>query len=184
MNVLKEYSNFESAGQTKTATGRLVERNKSPISVTAQKAPEQRPIVGSTTSNGQKSLCDSLVRKVVDAKKTPMFFELVLAIIEQESRCNPHAKSVKGAVGLMQVLPSTGKLVGCEDLWRPVENVRCGVSYIVRLKEKHGKNTLRSILIAYNGGPGKGGDNAVSRKYADEVIQKYNRRVSMSSASS
>jgi soluble lytic murein transglycosylase-like protein len=42
------------------------------------------------------------------------------------------------------------------------------VSYIVRLKEKHGKNTLRSILIAYNGGPGKGGDNAVSRKYADE----------------
>jgi len=79
---------------------------------------------------------------------------LVCAIINQESRWNPNAVSPKGAVGLMQIMPSTGK-EACglneEELYDPGENINCGVSYFTKLLNRFGSEKL--ALCAYNAGP-------------------------------
>lgn len=79
----------------------------------------------------------------------------------QESKLDPDAKSSSGAIGLMQMLPATGKDMGCEDLYDPEENLRAGVRYLDWLRknyfadpaiEEHDRMDL--ILAAYNAGPG------------------------------
>lgn len=77
---------------------------------------------------------------------------LVAAIVEAESRFSPHAVSPKGAMGLMQLLPSTGGLYGTPDLFDPSTNLDVGTRYLSwLLREFHGD--LERVLAAYNAGP-------------------------------
>src|SRR5215211_4707233 len=55
---------------------------------------------------------------------------LVAAVIEQESRFKPRARSHVGARGLMQLMPRTGRWMGARDLYNPEQNVDAGVKYI------------------------------------------------------
>lgn len=52
--------------------------------------------------------------------------KLVHSIIRAESDYNPQAVSSKGAVGLMQLMPSTAKAYGVKDLYDPIENIEGG----------------------------------------------------------
>ena len=82
---------------------------------------------------------------------------LVHAVIRVESAYRPHAISPKGAVGLMQVIPSTGRRFGIDDLLQPTANISAGtqyLSYLMRMFE----GDLRLVLAAYNAG-----ENAVLR---------------------
>lgn len=76
---------------------------------------------------------------------------LVHAVILVESGFNPRAHSNKDARGLMQLLPSTAKRFGVEDIWDPVQNIRGGVSYLRWLIE-HFDGRLSRVLAAYNAG--------------------------------
>lgn len=87
--------------------------------------------------------------------------ESVHAIIKQESAFNPNARSSSGAIGLMQLLPSTAKYVAKlkripysnSRLKRsPKLNVNLGTAYFERLSKKFGNN-LALTYGAYNGGP-------------------------------
>lgn len=82
---------------------------------------------------------------------------LVYAIIRQESTFNPNAKSPKGALGLMQVMPSTAKHVGLADekaLLEPGKNLDIGQDYILELFQRPAINgDLVKLLVAYNAGP-------------------------------
>jgi soluble lytic murein transglycosylase-like protein len=79
---------------------------------------------------------------------------LVAAIVETESGFAPDRVSPKGAVGLMQVLPSTaGDLGEGKDLLDPRTNLDVGSRYLKRLIEIYGGN-LQLALAAYNAGPG------------------------------
>ena len=86
-----------------------------------------------------------------EAKRHGIAPELVAAIVETESDFRPRLTSHKHAVGLMQLIPSTGALMGVTNLTDPSENVRAGVKYIRYLQDRFGSDQ-RIILAAYNAG--------------------------------
>lgn len=78
---------------------------------------------------------------------------LVRAVIETESNWNPSAVSRKGAVGLMQLMPTTAQRFGVRDFYTPQQNVEAGVTYLKTLLERYDGN-LDLALAAYNAGEG------------------------------
>ncbi len=88
----------------------------------------------------------------------PLF---ILALIETESTYYNFSRSVNGALGLMQILPSTGRVLasdlklrwdGEQTLLDPNVNVKMGVHYFSTLRELY-NDDMESSLAAYNVGP-------------------------------
>ncbi len=78
--------------------------------------------------------------------------ELVAAVIEAESDFRPRLVSSKNALGLMQIVPETGRLMGAEDLFNPGENIAAGTKYLRYLFDRF--SDQRIALAAYNAGEG------------------------------
>ena len=101
-------------------------------------------------------------------------YEMVKAVIQPESSWNHKAVSTSGAIGLMQVLPSTAMSefqTPKEDLFDPYVNVTVGIKYLSKLDEHF--DDLESTLTAYSHGP------TVTRKYSSRYISNnfYVKRV-------
>jgi len=77
--------------------------------------------------------------------------DLLLAVIEVESRFNPHARSTKDARGLMQLLPVTAQRFEVADIWDPFENLMGGMAYLRWLMD-HYDGDIDLSLAAYNAG--------------------------------
>ena len=77
--------------------------------------------------------------------------ELIHSVIQVESNYNPFAISPKGALGIMQLIPSTARRFGVSDVFNPVENIQGGARYLKYLLDLyHGNYPL--TLAAYNAG--------------------------------
>ena len=88
---------------------------------------------------------------------------LVAAVIYTESRFRPHVRSASGAIGLMQLLPSTAEGIATRtggtrfvpsDLDDPELNVRYGAWYLRHLRQHYAgrANSMTLALAAYNAG--------------------------------
>ena len=84
---------------------------------------------------------------------------LLAAVIDEESKFNADAKSRTGAIGLMQLQPTTAKGIALRtggsrfavsDLYKPEINIRYGAWYLRHLLDKYGNE--RTALAAYNAG--------------------------------
>jgi soluble lytic murein transglycosylase len=111
---------------------------------------------------------------------------LVMALIKTESAFYNWARSYKGAKGLMQIMPRTGRWAAREldlewegesTLYNPDLNVRLGIYYLSSLQERYRDDTMLSIA-AYNEGPtslsrrirrGK----SLPKRYANKVLANY-----------
>jgi len=91
------------------------------------------------------------------SKKYGVKKELILAVARAESGYNQFAKSKKGAVGIMQLMPETAKLYGVFNIYNIDENISAGIKHLRYLYKKYNKDIVLT-LAAYNAG-----ENAVEK---------------------
>lgn len=103
--------------------------------------------------------------------------DLVRAVVQVESAFNPYARSPKGALGLMQLMPATAREFGVSNPFNPAENVRGGVAYLRQLLDRYGNNE-QLALAAYNAGPGavdKYGESIPPYRETQDYVSKVKR---------
>ena len=115
-----------------------------------------------------------------ESNKCGYDWELILAIIRTESKFDVQAKSNKGAIGLMQVMPNTAKWLsprlglkygGLSSLYDPRYNVKLGTHYLYMMHQRFG--TIEKALAAYNRGPtGLTRYLAQGRKFPSRYLEK------------
>ena len=119
----------------------------------------------------------SLIAEI--AEQTQVDPALLHAIIQAESSYNPHARSSRGAVGLMQLMPATARRFGAKNLTDPIANVYAGARYLRYLLELF-DNNKKLALAGYNAGEYavKRHGNKVppfrqTQKYVNKVMSLY-----------
>jgi hypothetical protein len=103
---------------------------------------------------------------------------LVQALMQAESAYDPRAVSLKGAIGLMQLMPATARELAVPDPFNPEQNIRGGVTYLRRMLDLFG-GQVDLALAAYNAGPGAVQRHrgvppyAETRHYVQHVLTLY-----------
>lgn len=105
---------------------------------------------------------DDLIKE--NARRIGWDWKMFAALIWSESRFRIQARSPRGALGLMQMMPRTANRYEIEDLLSPKDNIKAGAEYIARLQGKF-KDTaadtdelIKFTLAAYNAGEGRVND--------------------------
>ena len=146
---------------------------------------ETAPVIPDRFNPKEKSPFQGIIVRV--AGRYQVDPHLIQAIIFAESGYNPKAKSKKGARGLMQLMPSTAKALGVQDIYDPAENIDGGVRYFRSLLDRF-DGDVQLALAAYNAGsrhvrnyegipPFK-----ATRRYIQKVL-KFRKKFKMETAS-
>jgi len=94
---------------------------------------------------------DDAVDRIAAQHQLPA--QLIHSVIKVESNYNPNAVSSAGALGLMQLIPSTARRFGVGNVFNPVENIQGGARYLRYLLDLY-KGNYPLALAAYNAGEG------------------------------
>ena len=112
------------------------------------------------------------------AQKLNWDWRLIASQIYQESQFKPNAKSWAGAVGIMQLLPSTGEMFGITNLYDPVLNIKAGTKFLIYLEKywsdfiEDSTERIKFVLASYNVGRGHIDD-------ARRLAEKYDANFSV-----
>jgi hypothetical protein len=142
---------------------------KSPVEPVSKIKPVNNP--------SSKADYSSYIQK--SARKYEIEPALIHAVIKTESNGNHRAISKKGAMGLMQLMPSTASDMNVGNPFNPEENIEGGTRYLRYLIEKFNGN-LTLAVAAYNSGPktveryGNVPPISETRQYVDRVFSLYN----------
>jgi membrane-bound lytic murein transglycosylase F len=109
----------------------------------------------SSIGGGKISRFDDHIRSFADS--IGWDWKLLASLIYQESQFRPNVKSWAGAVGLMQLLPSTAKHYGAKNIYNPYENIMAGTKYLKWLESYWNEivkpeERLKFVLASYNCG--------------------------------
>ena len=88
-----------------------------------------------------------------EARKNGLAPELVAAVVHVESKFVATARSNRGAVGLMQLVPKTGRWLGASNLSDPAQNIQAGTKYLRYLTDRF-EGDQQKAIAAYNAGEG------------------------------
>jgi soluble lytic murein transglycosylase-like protein len=132
------------AGQVATIT----DPNGQSVYVNANDAP-----AAPAFAQAGQALSNTKINSIIDrvSSRHQVDPKLVRALIRVESNYDPAAVSSKGAMGLMQLIPSTAERFGVQNPFDPNQNIEGGVSYLKYLLHLFGGN-LPLSLAAYNSG--------------------------------
>ena len=131
-------------------------------------------------SKGAAAPLDEIRRKISRAAdEYNIDEELIRAVIQVESGWKQDAVSVKGAMGLMQLMPRTAAMLGVDDAFDPEQNIEGGVKYLARLTDKY-DGDIEKALAAYNAGPSRvdaagGAPFPETARYVRNVMALYHR---------
>lgn len=113
----------------------------------------------SNPGRGFISPYDSILKSCADSTGTD--WKLLAAIMYKESRFHMEAGSPRGAVGLMQIKPSTARYLDISDPVNPEQNILAGARYVSRLEKLYSgkaanlEELIKFTLAAYNAGEGR-----------------------------
>lgn len=129
----------------------------------------------------QYRIATAIVREATRNRLDPL---LVVAVIRTESSFDSYAVSSVGAMGLMQVMPDTGKwllqrkgakLGRRSNLFDPELNIEVGTAYLADLIARFG--SVEKALVAYNAGPGGAAKILADRHARAKFMAGYPRKV-------
>ncbi|MEI6856424.1 lytic transglycosylase domain-containing protein [Psychrilyobacter sp.] len=115
------------------------------------------------------------------SKKYKIDREVIYSVIKIESNFRERIVSHKGAIGLMQIMPSTGEWMAKSNnlpyskkmLLDPVYNIKIGTIYLHYLMNKYDSD-IEKVLIAYNAGPSRLKDGSWKKfKETKNYLIKY-----------
>jgi len=152
-----EVSQYFGRESTQSANARIVSANAAVNSRGRQSSPEE---------------VDAAI--VMAAARHNVDPNLVRAVVKVESNFNSNAVSRKGAMGLMQLMPSTARQLNVRNPFDPEQNVDAGVRHLKYLLESYGGD-VNLTLAAYNAGSGAVARSAGIPRYAE--TQNYVRRI-------
>jgi hypothetical protein len=142
--------------------------------------PGRAPIARQTLGGGTSVRCMTMtLDRIATEERVPA--ALLHAVATVESACNPVAVSVKGAQGLMQLMPATAARYGVKRVFDPADNVRGGARYLRDLLARY-EGRLELVLAAYNAGEEAVARHAnqippfpETRDYVHKVMDHYDR---------
>lgn len=132
-------------------SGRLIRSTVVASRVVPEKVVPTTPPAAPTPDPAPTLTVNELVASI--ARRHEVEPSLVDSVIRVESNYNPNAVSSAGAMGLMQLIPSTAKRFGVNDTFHPEQNIEGGVRYLKYLMQLYNGDE-RLALAAYNAGEG------------------------------
>ncbi|MBA4389447.1 MAG: hypothetical protein C0399_00715 [Syntrophus sp. (in: bacteria)] len=140
-------------------TGKIIEDNSEKETIISKTVQYMKEKKVNTSDEKMKAIANSIYK---ESQEYDIDYRLILAVMKVESNFKNEAISRRGARGLMQIKPSSAKIIaresgveikGAKCLHEPEKNIKIGVSYLSKL---HGMfDNIVSALHAYNAGPSK-----------------------------